>query len=39
VPVVANNDNDTYVNGQVGFAYKQSISLGRASSSTEEWKT
>ena len=32
-----NNDNDTYVNGQVGSVYKQSIPLANASVPTGEW--
>jgi hypothetical protein len=39
VQVLDNNDNDTYVNGQVGSIYKQSIPLVRASSPTAEWNT
>ena len=34
-----NNDNDTYVNGQVASIYKQSIPLAKASSPTGEWNT
>lgn len=37
--VLDNNDNDTYVNGQVGSIYKQSIPLVMASSPTGEWNT
>ncbi len=37
VQVLDNNDNDTYVNGQVGSIYKQSIPLVQASSKTGEW--
>ncbi len=37
VQVLDNNDNDTYVNGQVGSIYKQSIPLAMASSPTGEW--
>jgi hypothetical protein len=32
-----NNDNDTYVNGQVGSIYKQAIPLAKASSKTGDW--
>ncbi len=37
VQVLDNNNNDTYVNGQVGAIYKQSIPLAMASSPTGEW--
>lgn len=37
VQVLDNNNNDTYVNGQVGSMYKQSIPLVMASSPTGEW--
>ncbi len=37
VQILDNNDNDTYVNGQVGSIYKQSIPLAMASSPTGEW--
>lgn len=37
--ILDNNDNDTYVNGQVGSIYKQSIPLAKASSATGEWNT
>lgn len=37
VQVLDNNDNDTYVNGQVGSIYKQSIPLANASSKTGDW--
>ncbi|MGZ0015288.1 3-keto-disaccharide hydrolase [Yeosuana sp. AK3] len=37
VQVLDNNDNDTYVNGQVGSIYKQSIPLAKASSKTGNW--
>lgn len=37
VQVLDNNNNDTYVNGQVGSLYKQSIPLAMASSATGEW--
>ena len=39
VQVLDNNDNDTYVNGQVASIYKQSIPLAKASSPTGEWNT
>ncbi|SFD11078.1 3-keto-disaccharide hydrolase [Algibacter pectinivorans] len=37
VQVLDNNDNDTYVNGQVGSIYKQGIPLSKASSKTGQW--
>ena len=37
--VLDNNDNDTYVNGQVGSIYKQSIPLAKASAPTGRWNT
>ena len=37
VQVLDNNDNDTYVNGQVGSIYKQSIPLAKASVPTGDW--
>ena len=37
--VLDNNDNDTYVNGQVGSIYKQSIPLVKALVSTGDWNT
>ena len=37
VQVLDNNDNDTYVNGQVGSIYKQSIPLAMASSPSGQW--
>jgi len=37
VQVLDNNENDTYVNGQVGSIYKQSIPLAMASVPTGEW--
>jgi hypothetical protein len=37
IQVLDNNNNDTYVNGQVGSIYKQSIPLAMASSPTGEW--
>jgi len=39
VQILDSNDNDTYVNGQVGSIYKQSIPLAMASSPTGEWNT
>lgn len=39
VQVLDNNDNDTYVNGQVGSIYKWSIPLAMASAPTGEWNT
>lgn len=39
VQVLNNNDNDTYVNGQVGSIYKQAIPLAKASSKTGDWNT
>lgn len=39
VQVLDNNNNDTYVNGQVGSIYKQSTPLVMASSPTGEWNT
>lgn len=39
VQVLDNNNNDTYVNGQVGSVYKQSIPLAKASVATGEWNT
>jgi hypothetical protein len=37
IQVLDNNDNDTYVNGQVGSIYKQAIPLAKASSKTGDW--
>ncbi len=37
VQVLDNNDNDTYVNGQVGTIYKQGPPLAMASVPTGEW--
>ena len=34
-----NNDNPTYVNGQVGSIYKQAIPLAMASVPSGEWNT
>ena len=39
VQVLDNNDNDTYVNGQVGSIYKQHIPLAKASVPSGEWNT
>ena len=39
VQILDNNDNDTYVNGQVGAIYKQSIPLAKASSETGNWNS
>lgn len=39
VQVLDNNDNDTYVNGQVASVYKQHIPLAKASVPTGEWNT
>ncbi|MDT0538909.1 MULTISPECIES: 3-keto-disaccharide hydrolase [Croceitalea] len=39
VQVLDNNDNDTYVNGQVGSIYKQSIPLAMASKPSGEWNS
>lgn len=39
VQVLDNNNNDTYVNGQVGAIYKQSVPLVKASSPTGDWNT
>jgi len=39
IQVLDNNNNDTYVNGQVGSIYKQSTPLAMASSRTGEWNT
>lgn len=39
IQVLDNNDNDTYVNGQVGALYKQSIPLAMASVPSGEWNT
>lgn len=39
VQVLDNNDNDTYVNGQVGSIYKQSAPLAKASVSSGDWNT
>lgn len=39
VQVLDNNDNDTYVNGQVGSIYKQAVPLAMASAPSGEWNT
>ncbi len=39
VQVLDNNDNDTYVNGQVGSIYKQTPPLAMASVASGEWNT
>lgn len=39
VQVLDNNDNDTYVNGQVGSIYKQHIPLAMASVPSGEWNS
>ena len=39
VQVLDNNNNDTYVNGQVGSIYKQSVPLVKASVPSGEWNT
>lgn len=39
VQVLDNNDNDTYVNGQVGSIYKQSVPLAKALVPTGEWNS
>ncbi len=39
VQVLDNNDNDTYVNGQVGSIYKQRPPMAMASVPTGEWNT
>jgi hypothetical protein len=39
VQVLDNNDNPTYVNGQVGSIYKQHVPLAMASAPTGEWNT
>lgn len=37
IQVLDNNENDTYVNGQVGSLYKQGAPLAMASAPTGEW--
>lgn len=39
VQILDNNDNDTYVNGQVGSIYKQSAPLAMASVPTGAWNS
>ncbi len=39
VQILDNNDNPTYVNGQVASIYKQSIPLAMASVTTGEWNS
>lgn len=39
IQILDNNDNDTYVNGQVGSIYKQHIPLVKASVPSGEWNT
>lgn len=39
VQVLDNNNNDTYVNGQVGSIYKQHVPLAMASVASGEWNT
>jgi hypothetical protein len=39
VQVLDNNDNNTYVNGQVGSIYKQHVPLAKASVPTGDWNT
>lgn len=39
VQVLDNNENNTYVNGQVGSLYKQHIPLAKASVPTGNWNT
>ena len=39
VQVLDNNDNDTYVNGQVGSVYKQHIPLAMVSVPSGEWNS
>jgi hypothetical protein len=39
IQVLDNNDNPTYVNGQVGSIYKQHIPLAKASVPTGEWNS
>lgn len=39
VQILDNNDNDTYVNGQVGSLYKQHIPLAMASVPSGEWNS
>ncbi|WP_461532963.1 3-keto-disaccharide hydrolase [Sinomicrobium sp.] len=39
IQILDNNDNETYVNGQVGSLYKQQAPLAMASVKTGEWNT
>lgn len=39
IQILDNNDNDTYVNGQVGSVYKQHIPLAMASVPSGEWNS
>ncbi len=39
VQILDNNDNETYVNGQVGSIYKQHVPLGFASVPSGQWNT
>ncbi|PQV48335.1 uncharacterized protein DUF1080 [Jejuia pallidilutea] len=39
VQILDNNNNDTYVNGQVGSVYKQSVPLAKASVPTGQWNS
>lgn len=39
IQILDNNDNDTYVNGQVGSIYKQHVPLAMASVPTGEWNS
>lgn len=39
VQILDNNDNDTYVNGQVGSIYKQHVPLAMASVPSGEWNS
>jgi hypothetical protein len=39
VQILDNNNNDTYVNGQVGSIYKQHIPLAKASAPSGAWNT
>lgn len=39
IQVLDNNDNPTYVNGQVGSIYKQHVPLAMASAPTGEWNS
>lgn len=39
IQILDNNNNDTYVNGQVGAIYKQSVPLAKASVPSGEWNS